>query len=145
MQVKHYEPRNRSLGLLGRLLDEELGPVFSHDAEAIADWSPAVDIDEAADRYVVTADLPGVAPADIDITMENGVLTVQGERTRSQASEAQGYRRFERASGRFIRRFALPDTANGDDITAVTRDGVLELTIPKHPTLQPRKIAVTSA
>jgi len=145
MHITHYAPRSRSLGLLGRLLDEDLGQALGGSAETVADWFPAVDIREEADSYVLTADLPGGSPDDIDVTMERGMLTIQGQRAHETRPDEQGYTRHERATGRFVRRFTLPDTANGDDITAVTRNGVLELKIPKHATLQPRKIEVAAA
>jgi len=109
---------------------------------ATADWIPSVDILEYDDRFVLHADVPGVNPDSIEITLEKGVLSVTGERN-SVSAEGAERRRAERASGRFYRRFALPDTVDADSVTASNRNGVLEITIPKRPQSQPRRITVT--
>ena len=105
-------------------------------------WRPAVDIKEEANRFVILADVPGVDPKDIEITAENGVLTVRGERKMEKDEEREGFRRVERVRGTFYRRFSLPDTADTDAIKARGKDGVLEITVPKHEKVQPRKISV---
>ena len=105
-------------------------------------WRPAVDIKEEAERFFITADLPGVDPKDIDITMENGILTIKGERKSEVRDEKEGYKRVERVSGTFYRRFSLPDTADAERIEAKGNHGVLEVVIPKHEKVQPRKIEV---
>jgi len=105
-------------------------------------WSPAVDIKEEADRFLITADLPGVDPKDIEITMDNGVLSIKGERQSEAREEKEGYKRVERVSGAFYRRFSLPDTADAERIEAKGKDGVLEVILPKHEKVQPRKIQV---
>ena len=105
-------------------------------------WRPAVDIKEEADRFLITADLPGVDPKDIEITMDNGILTIKGERLSEASEEKEGYKRVERVSGTFYRRFSLPDTADADRIEAKGKDGVLQVTLPKHEKVQPRKIEV---
>jgi HSP20 family protein len=107
-------------------------------------WRPAVDIKEEADRFLITADLPGVDPKDIQITMDDGVLTIKGERQSESREEKEGYKRVERHSGAFYRRFSLPDTADAERIEAKGKDGVLEVTLPKHEKVQPRKIEVKS-
>ncbi len=145
MNIARYEPRYSGLGLLNRLLSDEFDPLTRRTTDTAADWTPAVDIREEADHYLLTADLPGVNPDAIDITMEDGVLTIQGKRDEENRSETEGYKRYERIRGSFMRRFALPDTANGEDIVAETRHGVLEVTIPKHAKVQARKIAVKQA
>jgi len=105
-------------------------------------WTPAVDIKEEEERYLITADIPGVKPEEIELTMEQGVLTIKGERKDESATKAEGYRRVERAYGTFYRRFSLPDSADSESISATSNQGVLEVSIPKKPTLQPRRIAV---
>lgn len=108
-------------------------------------WVPAVDIYEEKDRFVVRADVPGVDPNDIEINMENGVLSVSGERSNEDRSEFEGVSRVERISGRFLRRFTLPETADADAIKAKCRNGILEISIPKQAIVQPRRIAVEAA
>lgn len=105
-------------------------------------WMPAVDIQEEGDRFVLHADIPGVDPKDIEITMENGVLTIRGERTLQNEEEQKNFKRIERVHGSFYRRFTLPDTADADKITASGKHGVLEIAIPKRPVAQPRRISV---
>ena len=105
-------------------------------------WSPAVDIREDATSYTLLADVPGIDVKDIEITMENGVLTLTGHRETVGKDERDKYSRTERVRGAFHRRFTLPDTADVEKITAKSANGVLELVIPKHEKLQPRKIVV---
>jgi HSP20 family protein len=107
-----------------------------------SEWVPAVDIKEEQERFVILADVPGVDPKDIEVTMENGVLTMKGQRSTEAKEEREGYTRVERVRGTFYRRFTLPDTADAERIGAKVRNGVLEVTIPKHERVQPRKISV---
>ncbi len=108
-------------------------------------WVPAVDIFEETERFVVRADVPGVNPADIEVNMDNGVLSVAGERHSEDRSEVDGVSRFERVSGRFQRRFTLPETADADGIKAKSSNGILEISIPKQATAQARRITVEAA
>ena len=105
-------------------------------------WRPAVDIREEDDRFVIRADIPGVDPKDIEITMDQGVLAIKGERSSDKQEASNGYERVERASGTFTRRFALPDTADAEKIEATGKDGVLEIVLPKLEKVQPRRITV---
>ena len=155
MNLMHYEPRfrpARSLGLLSRLLQDQaleglLNPavINSNEPELITDWLPAVDIREEDDHFELSADLPGVDPENITVTMEDGVLSIEGSRDAQVTDETDGYQRYERVSGKFLRRFTLPDTANGEEISATTKQGVLTVSIPKQARLQARKIDVKSA
>ncbi len=145
MSLIRYEPfslLNRLHGDLDRLLENRLGD----DTRAtVSDWVPAVDIKEEDNRFVLRADVPGVDPKDIEITMEDGVLTVRGERTSETKEGTDGFRRVERVSGRFYRRFTMPDTADAEAITARSLNGVLEVAIPKQPRVQPRRIAIEAS
>lgn len=108
-------------------------------------WMPAVDITEEDDRFVISADVPGVDPEQIEVTMENGMLTIKGERKlEAQQEGEQGYRRVERLHGTFYRRFSLPDSADPENISAKGKHGVLEVVIPKKAAVQPRPIKVTT-
>lgn len=111
----------------------------------VADWTPAVDIIEEKNRFVLRADVPGVDPKDIDVSMDAGVLTVSGERHAEEVAEEDGVRRVERASGRFYRRFTLPETTDAESITAKTQNGILEVAIPKQPEVHARRINVEAA
>ena len=128
---------------LSRWFDPSASQHGDTSSAATADWMPPVDILEYADRFVLTADIPGVDPGKVDVSLEKGVLSLSG--SREQLSEAQGVesKRQERVTGRFFRRFALPDTVDGESVTAAHRHGVLEVIIPKRPATQPRRITVT--
>jgi HSP20 family protein len=139
MTVVRYEP----WALLNRL-HRELDQTFDTVARD-ATWSPAVDVHEEAERFVVRADLPGVKPADIEITADKGVLTLRGTRNFEQKSAEGKYSRVERVSGKFTRSFTLPENVQADAIKASFKDGVLELTIPKVAKVEPRRIEVQAA
>ena len=116
------------------------------DSETPAsEWAPAVDIVEEKDRFLLWADVPGVSRSDIDVSMEDGVLTIAGERQTDKHDEATGVGRFERVSGRFHRRFTLPETADAEGIAARSANGILEVSIPKLPEVQPRRVTVEAA
>jgi HSP20 family protein len=143
MALVRYEPWN-VLNQLRREMDRmfEGGENAEGSNIVTADWTPAVDIKETDTAFVITADIPGVDPKDIEVNMENGVLTIRGERKEEKEEEREGYKRIERVRGTFYRRFSLPDTADADKISAKSKNGVLEITIPKQEKVQPRKIAV---
>ncbi len=107
------------------------------------DWSPAVDIREEDDRYLLHADIPGVKPEQIEVSLDDGMLTIKGERKLEKSEEKGQYKRVERSHGLFYRRFALPDDVDPDRISATTKDGVLELTLPKSEARKSRKIEVS--
>lgn len=108
-------------------------------------WVPAADIAEEASRYVLALDLPGVDPAKVEITADQGVLTIRGERDILLSDAKEGYRRTERLGGQFQRRFTLPETADEQAIQARASNGVLEVVIPKVAQVQPRRIEVRAA
>ena len=137
--------------LPGRHLQDEFKQVFERlfgDAGTdpsdvvTSQWAPRVDIKEEADRFVIFADIPGVDPKDIEVQMDKGILTLKGERSAEEGEEGKDYSRRERAWGAFHRRFALPDSADPDGITASGRHGVLEIVIPKKPETTPRRINI---
>jgi HSP20 family protein len=147
MNVAFYEPY-RLINRLHRDLDRLMGGTAAagdEEASAVASWIPAIDIREEDKQFVLHADLPGVDPANIEVTLENGVLTIRGRRELAERDERQGYRRVERVSGEFFRRFSLPDTADSNSVKARCANGVLEVTIPKQPQVLPRRISVESA
>jgi HSP20 family protein len=143
MTILRYEPWSL-VNRLHRHFDE----AFSATAEGDSDgawWIPQVDVHEEPERFAVLIDVPGVEPKDIEITAEKSVLTIRGERHARTQEESSAYRRLERRSGKFLRRFTLPDSANLDAISAKHTQGVLEVTIPKQAKLQPRRIDVAAA
>ena len=134
-----------------RALQDEIKQVFdkffngdSDDASSVvtSQWMPRVDIKEEADRFLILADLPGVDPSQIEVQMDKGILSIKGERKTEAVTESEPYSRVERAHGVFYRRFALPDSANPEGVTATGKHGVLEIVIPKGEKAKARRIAV---
>ena len=129
-------------------LQRELNmPMTKFDTEdngniATANWAPAVDIKEDDKAFTLLADIPGVDPEDIEVTMDKGVLTIKGERQSEKKTEEENYKRVERQYGVFYRRFTLPDSANAEAIEAQSEHGVLKITIPKQEVAQSRRISV---
>lgn len=109
---------------------------------ATSQWRPAVDIKEETNCFKLIADIPGVDPNNIEVSMENGILTIKGERAINKEEQGENYSRIERVSGMFYRRFSLPDSADSEKISAKGKHGVLEITIPKKEKNQPRKIDI---
>ncbi len=146
MSLVRYEPwgfLNQLHGDLDHFFDRS--PVQDGDqgnSLVTSDWTPAVDIKEEDDSYVIHADIPGVEAKDIEVNMEDGVLTIRGERNAENRDASKHYKRVERVRGSFYRRFSLPDTANTDAISAKSKHGVLEVIIPKQEKLQPKRITV---
>ena len=131
---------------LDRMAGRRVNATTAPDSdESIADWIPAVDVVEEETRFLLHADVPGVRPEDIDINMENGVLTVSGQRIAESTEQVQGVKRLERLSGKFYRRFSLPEAANADEISAKCAHGILEIVIPKQPEAKARRITVKAA
>ena len=146
MALMRYEPLNllnqlqREVNRLfetSRFGDEETGHM-------LADWMPAVDIKEEPTQFVIHADLPGVDIKDIEVTLENGVLTLKGQRASEKKEETEQYRRVERVRGTFLRRFSLPEAVDAEKVAAKCKDGVLEVVVPKREAAQPRRIAIES-
>jgi HSP20 family protein len=143
--------RHQPYGLLGELQREmerlfSASPLREDGAASLSgsNWSPAVDVREEADRYLVCVDLPGVPPDEVDINLEQGVLTISGERPAIAPDEAAGYRRAERPRGRFVRRFSVPESVDVEQVAAHAQDGVLQVSIPKLAKVMARRIPVSA-
>jgi HSP20 family protein len=144
MASVRYEP----FSLLARLQDD-INRTFhdwagSESSSATADWVPPADVEEFDDRFELYIDLPGVAAKDVEITLEAGVLTLAGERNPMRSTDPVTHARRERGTGRFYRRFILPDTVDAEKVKARGREGVLEVTIPKLAKAQPRRIEIAA-
>ena len=133
-------------------LQNEINRVFGNvgdvqTSSATAQWIPAVDVTEYADRFELLIDLPGVEPSTVEITLDNGVLSLAGERraekVATKAQDAPLQQRFERQQGSFYRRFILPDTVVAEKVQATGRNGVLAISIAKHAKAQPKRISVS--
>lgn len=143
MSIVKYNPWS----LLDQIQRELNNPMAAYDRDengsiATASWAPAVDIKEDDKSFTLLADIPGVEPKDIEVTMDNNVLTIKGERQSEKKTEEENYKRVERQYGAFYRRFTLPDSADAEAIDARSEHGVLKVTIPKKEVAQSRRISV---
>jgi len=111
------------------------------DSEFTA-WTPAVDITEHDDQFVVKVELPGVNKDDVKITLENNILTIRGEKKQEKETKKENYHRVERSYGSFQRSFTLPMTVKSDKIDAVYKDGILQIALPKAEEAKPKQIEV---
>jgi HSP20 family protein len=147
MALIRWEPA-RELQTFQQEVNRLFGTFFDSQAGAPAQaglvrrWTPAVDLVEDDEHYVLTADLPGVAEQDVNVEVEGRILTVSGERRSEHEERKDGYRRVERASGRFVRALRLPQGVDAEGIEARFDNGVLEVSIPKPEQRKPRKVAI---
>ena len=146
MTIVRWEPL-RELGSLQTEMNRLFNTVFDAPATggnggALRRWMPAMDLVESGDHFVLRADLPGMSEEDIKIELEDGTLTVSGERKAEHETSEEGYYRVERASGSFSRSLTLPKGVNADAVTAGFDRGVLEVRIPKPEERKPRRIEI---
>lgn len=150
MNITHYRPRDLFRDMqdqLGRLMDGRLDTLLLPDEMAFDAkvWLPAVDIKEETDKFLVRADLPGVELKDIEVSLDNGLLSIDGKRESEVKDEKEGFRRVERVYGEFHRQFTLPDSADPDKVTAKCEKGVLEIAIGKSEARKPKRISVKTS
>jgi HSP20 family protein len=141
--LNRWEPF-RGAATLQEQVNRLFGNVLEHSAEEsnLTSWAPAVDIYETEHELVVKADLPEVNAKDLDIRVENNILTIRGERKFEKKVNEENYLRVERAYGAFSRSFSLANTVNSEAIKADYQNGVLTLTIPKREEAKPKQIKV---
>jgi HSP20 family protein len=146
MRVIKWEPFRDIDDMFDRVLADTMRrwPRTSNDERRVYDWAPAADVSETDGEYLIKAELPEVGKDDLNITVQEGVLTLAGERKEEKREDNEKLHRIERFHGSFSRRFTLPDDADEQGIKAESKDGVLVIHIPKqkvaHP--QPRQIQV---
>ena len=146
MRVIKWEPFRDVDDMFERVFADTMRrwPRTSNDERRVYDWAPAADVSETDGEYLIKAELPEVGKDDLNITVQEGVLTLAGERKEEKREDNEKLHRIERFRGSFSRRFALPDDADEQGIKAESKDGVLVIHIPKqkvaHP--QPRQIQV---
>lgn len=130
---------------MDRLFDRVFGQASS--GQGLQVWAPVVDIRETADDIQVMAELPGITPEDVSLAVENGVLTISGEKKQEiqEGKEEGNYHLFERRYGRFERSFTLPRTVTHDQIRARFHNGVLTITLPKAQEARPRRVQIEIA
>ena len=111
----------------------------------VADWTPSVDISETEGEYQIKAEIPDVKKEDVKVTLEDGVLTIQGERKHEKEEKGKRYHRIERSYGSFVRTFSLPDVIDEEKVRAEFKEGVLNLSLPKSEKAKPKAIDVKVA
>jgi HSP20 family protein len=148
MPIVRWEPFRDLVSLQGRmnrLFDESFRGASRGGAEedwAQGAWSPAVDIYEKDGTIVLKAELPGIDPKDVDVRVENNILTLKGERRFEAEVKQESYQRVERAYGAFSRSFTLPTVVDTDNIKAEFKDGVLRMSLPKKEEAKPKQISI---
>ena len=143
MAMSRWDPF-RDLMSIQNELNQLFGRTFGGEGERVrgADWVPPLDVHETSDRFVITVELPGLSPEDVDISMEDNVLTLTGERRFYSDRSDDEFRRIERRYGTFARSLTLPATADASAIEASFDAGVLTVSVPKREEAKPRKIQV---
>jgi len=142
MQLVKRTPTNSNLAWYEREFNRLFGDSCGCEADSIASWSPAVDIYEDENHFTVSASLPGMSRQDVKVSLENGILTISGERSLANGDKADNYTRLEQAYGAFARSFSLPDTIDLPKVEAVMDKGVLTVTLPKAEAARPKQIDI---
>jgi HSP20 family protein len=138
MRVIKWEPFCSTDDFFGRFFAESLRHWPRPSIEGRThDWAPAADVSESESEYLIKADLPEVRREDVSLTVQDGVLTLSGERKQEKREDSDKLHRVERSYGSFARRFSLPEDADEEAIRAESKDGVILIHIPKHKVLQP--------
>jgi HSP20 family protein len=145
MRVIKWEPFRDVDDVFDRFFAESMRhwPRAAAANRAAQEWAPAADVSETEAEYLIKADLPEVRKEDVSITVQDGVLTLSGERKQEKRAEGEKLHRIERVYGSFVRRFALPENAEEQGITAESRDGVILIHIPKVKVVQPQPRQIT--
>jgi len=146
MSIIRYSPFTDFEGFPAgmRLFQDSVNRLFA-EPNSHRPWVPAVDIQETENELVVKADVPDMEMKDIDVRMENGTLTLRGERKFESQKTEGGWHRLERSYGTFERAFTLPETVNPEGVKADYKNGVLTVTLPKKEVAKPRQIKVNVA
>lgn len=128
---------------LNRMISRPTSPhTNGKETMVVADWAPSVDISETDGGYQIKAEIPDVKKEDVKVTLEDGVLTIQGERKHEKEEKGKKYHRVERSYGSFVRSFTLPDLVDEEKVKADFKDGVLNLQLPKSEKAKPKAIEV---
>ena len=146
MELVRWEPfegLNRLHSRINDLFDESLARARAVPGATSGDWLPAVDILESKDAYLIRAELPGIKKDDFNLEVNDGTLTLSGERKAETVSSGVEYHRSERVHGKFSRSFYLPQTVQQDGIKATYHDGILEIHVPKVEEAKPRQISIS--
>ena len=130
---------------INRLFEDTVGGSGSGTAQALGSWTPAVDVYEDENEFLIKCELPEISKDDVKVNLDNNVLSISGERKLEHEEKRDGYQRVERTYGQFYRSFTLPPNVNIEAINAEFRDGVLRLALPKREEAKPKQIQVKIA
>ena len=144
MTLVRWDPF-RELVTISNRLNRTLNDSFVGTEDAFGAWAPPVDIFEKSDNLVIRAEIPGAKPEDLDVRIENGVLSLHGERKRELDVDEKSSHRLERVYGSFTRSFSLPTIVDASKITATYKDGILEVSVPKAEAAKPKRIEIRAA
>ena len=134
---------NRIQSRINELFEDTFGRPRAQPSAAAGVWYPPVDILESKDSYLVRAELPGMRKEDLKTEVNEGILTLSGERKLEEPASGVEYHRVERVTGKFSRSFHVPQTVNADGIKATYKDGILEVQVPKADEAKPRQIDIS--
>lgn len=140
MRVIKWEPFREVDDVFNRFFADAFRrwPRATVEGRAAADWAPAADVTETEGEYLIKAELPEVRKEDVSLSVQDGVLTLTGERKQEKRDDNEKVHRVERFHGSFARRFSLPEDADEQSIKAESKDGVILIHIPKHKVVQPQ-------
>ena len=143
MNLMRFEPFRELEEMTNRL-----NRIFRKEGDVdgvFADWAPAMDVQETTNEYLIKADLPELKKEDVKVSVEDGVLAVEGERKLEKEEKGKKFHRVERSYGKFVRRMMLPTDIDQQKVVADFKDGVLNIHLPKSPAVKPRAIDVKVA
>ena len=145
MALVRWDPFRDLMSLqqrMNRLFEDSLFRTRTEDTSVFGGWYPTVDIVDGESSVLLRAELPGMKREEIDVSVENSTLTINGEKKREDEVSEERYHRMERFFGSFTRSFTLPNSIDAGGVKASYRDGVLEVVLPKHEDAQPKRITV---
>ena len=145
MKLIRWDALQELVAMNNRLNRTVNDPYTPRTEDAFGTWAPPVDIFEKNDHLVIRAEIPGVQKEDMDVRIENGVLTLQGDRRQDTEVREENAHRLERVYGMFTRTFSLPTTVDAAKVTATYKDGILEVSVPKVETAKPKQVEIKAA
>ena len=145
MKLIRWDPLQELVAMNNRLSRTLGEPYTSRVEDAFGAWAPPVDVFEKDDHLVIRAEIPGLQKEDMDVRIENGVLTLRGERKQDAGIREDTAHRVERVYGRFTRSFTLPTMVDAAKVTATYKDGILEVSVPKVETAKPKRVEIQAA
>ena len=140
MTLVKWTPRRKSIFEdMDSIVRNAFNDDWNFQARDLRQWAPEVDVEEKDNHYIITADIPGLTKKDVKVNITNDILTISGERKTVNDSEKDHYHYRERQYGSFSRSFNLPETVKEDDVSASFKNGILEITLPKHEEVLPEE------